>query len=69
MEIFNHFSMSYIILISGTHVGNCIVLYCNNLLTKHVTHNINIMHSILKAQNNNLTGRSEVIHQIINDLR
>jgi hypothetical protein len=27
-----------------------IVLYCNNLLTKHVTHNINIMHNILKGQ-------------------
>jgi hypothetical protein len=39
-----------------------IVLYCNNLLTKHVTHNINIMHNILKGQNNNVTGRSEVNH-------
>ena len=29
----------------------CIVLYCNGLLTKHVTHNINIMHNILKGHN------------------
>jgi hypothetical protein len=28
-----------------------IVLYCNILLTKHVTHNINIMHKILKGHN------------------
>ncbi len=29
--------------------ADCIVLYCNSLLTKHVTHNINIMHNILKG--------------------
>ena len=27
------------------------VLYCNSLLTKHVTHNINIMQNILKGHN------------------
>jgi hypothetical protein len=28
-----------------------IVLYCNSLLTKHVTHYINIMQKILKGHN------------------
>jgi len=35
----------------GSGCSHAIVLYCNNLLTKHVTYNINIMHSILKGQN------------------
>ena len=31
------------------HPKNTLVLYCNSLLTKHVTHDINIMHNILKG--------------------
>jgi hypothetical protein len=27
------------------------VLYCNSLLTKHITHDKNIMHNILKGHN------------------
>jgi hypothetical protein len=30
-------------------------LYCNSLLTNHITHNINIMHNILKGHNKNQT--------------
>jgi hypothetical protein len=33
------------------HKDIIVVLYCNSLLTKHVTHNINIMQNILKGHN------------------
>ncbi len=32
-------------------IDRLVVLYCNNLFTEHVTHNINKMQNILKGQN------------------
>jgi hypothetical protein len=41
-----------------------VVLYCNSLLTKHVTHNINIMHNILKGHNKIKSARSKEKHLV-----